>query len=357
MSHKITQRDAVLLRPIPETFDGKGWHGLGLPTPIINAESAKIVLWPYSFAQSGIMTDNGFLATGQRYVVSSDDGLPVGNAVGKNWNTPQNAELFELFVNALAGSGYEIVSVGTVDNREEFFIDAKANETMNTTHRTIAAFVGLHRFFGGRGPLIISGHSMVCQCANTTALFRSEAAKAEDSIRAKNCTNIMGKLDEIRKSIELAHGVAAEFAEAMKQAEAMPLKVDAAQRAFVGLIAGDNKELSMRGVGRVNRLVELFKIGAGNRGESVADFVNSVTDFFTHESTGSVDAADSKEDFLVKQYHSSEFGTARNFKARFVANAFQGDKVNRGFLPELAKIGKAVIGNTDKEVIAELAEV
>lgn len=354
MAHKITSRDTVYLANLPELFAGAGWHGLGTVTTDFSAPNLGKVLWAHEMVSAGIQTANGFVQTGERYAVSLDDGLPIGQAVGKNWASPSNLELFELFSEALAGSNYKICSVLTVDGREQFAIDAKG-DSIKAGSRDWAPYVGLHRYFGGKGKLLVKGHGTVMQCGNTTALFLSSVGDAEGIVACKQTGAIFAKLPLLKAQIEKQHGVSAMFAAAMAEGESLTVKPETASRAFVGLLT-EGKPLTTRSVNRANRLVQLFKAGAGNRGETFSDVFNALTDFYTHESAGSVDSAESKEDFLVKQWHASEFGGAATRKSELAEMFFDAKegKPRQGVIPNLAKMGRASIEASEAETVAEL---
>jgi Domain of unknown function (DUF932) len=344
MSSKINKSvDKLFLARIPELFNGKGWHGLGTPCDEFNAETIAPVLFPHEFTDAGILVNGEFVKTGERYAVSLDNKRPVGPAVGVRYWTPQNRDLFDMFKEALSGSGYKIVSAITVDSRAEFAIDAKG-ENINAGKRDFSPYVGLQRSFGGLSSLVISGHGTVIQCGNTTALFRREAAKDEDALSFRNTGGLEKRLPEIKESIERAHGVSAQFAAALKEADSQPLTQNEATAAFAGLLT-DGKPLigdsgNVRTANRVVRLLSLFRGGAGNSGQTVGDFYNSITDFYTHESAGS--RAEDRE----KQWLASEFGSGRDFKAKFTARLFDGKNVNQEYLTNLIDAGKRSVAKT-----------
>lgn len=362
MSHKITSRDLVLLAKIPALFDGKGWHGLGIPTEDFskgNPELTKI-LFTYRMQNAGIMSGTEFVPTGERYAVSQDDNLPIGDAVGERWATPQNEELFDLFTKALEGSQYKICSLMTLDGRVQFAIDATSGE-MKAGSRTIKPFVGLHRSFGGKGALQICGHSTVMQCANTTALFLSETARADDVMKARNTLGIFDKLPEIKRTLDKIYGVTGEFAAAMAESENVKVTTEAAVNGFVGFLGQGRKDfqLSAKAIGRANRLLELFKTGKGSSGgNNLADWFNAATELFTHESAGRIDLnlkAEAQTESRVKQYMSSEFGSGRNIKSDLATVCFKGPVPNKFAVANFAKEGRAAIERTnDKELLADL---
>lgn len=369
MSAKIFARDAVLLAKISELFDGKGWHGQGIPTDDFSLAGLQRVLWTYRMVPAGILSPTGeFVETGERYAVADDDNLPIGNAVGKNWDSPQNSELVELLASAIEGSGYEIVSAGTVDNRTEFFVDAKRTGDPQKTPsgRKLAAFVGLHRGFGGQSKLRVGAHSTVIQCANTTAAFVREINSAKGDARegisaVKNTGRLTRKetLEGIVKGLRSAYGWQDNFVASMGAAEGIEMGAEKARNAFLGFeVASGARELSVkncRTVKRVNRLMSLFRKGAGNRGESVADFYNAITDFYSHESAGSVDSAESAEAFLEKQWLSSEFGSGRNVKSDLTKDLFPDGGVATEYVDKLASRGKWLVQQSQPEALKELA--
>jgi len=365
MAHKIEARDIVYLANIPELFDGKGWHGLGITPKAFTQDELAKVLFEHSVSPAGILLPNGqFHPTGELYAIATDDNLPIGSTVSERWARPTNKRLFELFKDALAGSDYEIVSCGTVENRVQFFVDAKQKKNARAAGRDLSMFFGLHSGYGGKTSTVFSGHAHVIQCANTTALFLSEAMKNEGAIKAKNTTNVLDKLPGIQKAIELQIGVAGEFARALEAAAKVKVPdIRAAKQAYIGAMAEvlpvPLKELSTRAVNRTNRLAELFQSGKGNGGENVADFYSGFTDYFTHESATSEDE-DLKENVnqarRVKQWFSSEFGTARATKEEF-HKVLLGDTKNiRSAFGKLRETGEKIIADCkDKETLALLA--
>jgi hypothetical protein len=347
MAHLITKRDVVFLARIPELFSGKGWHGLGRPNDNWSREALAAALFSHEYADAGIMRDGSFMATGERYAIAADDGMPVGPAVGARYWTPQNADLYALFCDAIAGSGYSVVSVLTVGNRVEFAVDAKA-DAIAAGRRKVSPYVGLHRAFGGISSLVISGHSTVVQCGNTTALFRREAAGSDEALSYRNTGGLEARLDDVKRDIEKAHGVAKQFAEALAAADAAPMATADAAAGFAGILS-DGKPLvgatgNLRTANRVARLLDLFRNGKGNRGESVGDWFNAATDFYTHESATGGDK--------LKQWSASEFGTARDFKARLAARLFKSGAVRHDALADIVDAGRRSLLASDVTLLA-----
>ena len=372
MSHKISAVDAVYLLPIAETFQGKGWHGKGTPTEEFTTETVKKALFTHEFAEAGYMKPANkkkgaplvFQPTGQRYAVATDNGLAVGPAVGDQYWTPQNAELFEIFREALSGSGYKICSVMTLDQRREFAIDAVGTH-VKAGKRDVAPFVGCYRAFGGTSSLVFSGHTMVMQCHNTTSLFLREAKKSEDSLVYRNSKGLSERKDEIIRSISDAHGVNAEFARAMADADGLPMSVDDARAAYATLVSAKKPLLGEKGnrrtANRVKGLTDLFRRGKGNSGETVGDWFNGATEYFTFLSAGGdrdpneikVLPGQVAPDPKDKQFYTSEFGPARKTKQQLAATLFVKGKVDMSALESMIDNGKRLIKDADQKVLAE----
>jgi hypothetical protein len=357
MASLIEKSDTLHLAEIAELFNGKGWHGLGTPTEFFTKEALRKVLFGHEMVEAGIMVAGKFVPTGQRYAVSDDNNLPMGDAVGEKYWTPTNEMLYEIFMGALEGSGYKLVSAITVQGRTQFALDAKG-ENIKIGKRTMAPYVGLHRAFGGKTKVVIAGHSTVIQCGNTTYLFNREAEKSDDALFFKNTAGLASRVDEIKFAIEQVHGVSGQFARAMKESDSIPLSVDNARLAYAGFVtlgkpvvkeSTSDRAASSKTANRIARLVELFKVGKGNNGQSVGDWFNGLTDYYTHESAGGEENAE-------KQWMASEFGSARNVKANLIADLYPRrdghTEVNVEYLTNLVEVGARAVKNTDAKLLA-----
>lgn len=369
MSAKISQYDAVYLLPLPETFNGKGWHGKGIPLEEFTPKTVAKALFTHEMVDAGFMGKRGavkqFFATGQRYAIATDNNRNVGPAVGPVYWTPQNAELFELVCNALAGSEYRICSVLTLDERREFAVDAVGTHMKAGSKRDVAPFVGLHRAFGGTSSLTFSGHAKVMQCANTTSLFLREASKRDDAQSFRNTGGLSDRMDEVKKAFEKAHGVNAEFARALADADSVPMTVDDARAAYASILCDKKPLLGESGnrktVNRVKALVGLFRTGKGNSGETVGDWFNGATEFYTFQSSGGdrdpseikVLPGEAPVDPKDKQFYTSEYGTGRTFKTRLANCVFDAGRVNVKALEAMVDNGRKLIDRADAKILKE----
>ena len=377
MSDKIQAGiDHLYLAEIPELFNGRGWHGKATPTKMEdfkNKKKLEKVLFPHilvpTFAYIKVKKtmDDGTEyediitpQTGDRVAVSLDNNRCISDSVGKNYNTPQNEELYDLFTKALEGSKYRLVSAITVCGREHFFLDAKYEESFRSAGRDITPYVGLHRAFGGKSDLSICGHNTATQCWNTVMLYLKEMEASDSAIRVKNTNAIYDRLPLIAMAIERQHGFQSEWLAALEEAAAVDVTQDDARAAFVSMVA--NERLGTRSVNRANLLLELFNDNnQGNTGENLSDVYNAVTDLYTHHSAGSEDKADeeNKENRRIKQWFSSEFGTAATRKQEFTVKLFDlrgkgTSRIKDGVFEEMVEVGNEIISNSDSKLVGAL---
>lgn len=358
MSHNLDENvDVCYLAEIPELFDGTGWHGRGIPTKELSKENVRGALFKFEFRPAYIKgTDGTDIPTGQRYAVALDNERPIATAIGGCFDTVDNEEIYDLFSEAIKGSRYKICSVLTLSGRTYFTIDAKADEQLKAAGRDIIPYVGITRGFGGAASLTACGHSTVIQCGNTQRLFIREASQAgSGAVKRKNTLKIRDQLPMVQNAIDKSWGVQAEFAKALEAASLVKVDVPTVQRGFVGFLGVDNLGKTSRTANRVNRLVQLFRGGQGNTGENAADFFSAITDYYTHESAGSVDSAESREAFTTKQWISSEYGAASRIKADLVSDLFRRGEFVNSKLEEWVNKGRRAIEASDKETVAMLS--
>ena len=81
------------------------------------------------------------------------------------------------------------------------------------------------------------------------------------------------------------------------------MSLDRAEKILVGFEA--SQELSTRAKNKVDEMLTLFQTGAGNKGETFADLLNSVSDFYSHGEN------------VEKAYISNQFGSGSKKKLDF----------------------------------------
>jgi hypothetical protein len=178
-------------------------------------------------------------------------------------------------------------------------------------------------------------------CSNTFAMAMGDRS-GEFRFKLRHSKNLVPKIENMEKAIDQFIGVTAQFQQALKIANEIPVKLDQARPLFAGWIAEETNGLSTRSFNTVGRLTELFTRGAGNRGETLLDAFSAVTDFYSHESSGGQD----QPGFRMKQTISSDFGAAAKRKQDFFGQIFDVDKevtFNRDRFTNLVSNGRNLI--------------
>jgi len=316
------------------------WHGMTKIVPVINFADA----FPFDIERKPLFTQNQEELQGWSYFRCSDDGKPVGKPVPETYSAVTNERFWEIVQNAVGGTGAVIESAGTVFDRCRRFVTVKLQTDLDT-------FKVGDREFKNRFSLLDSidqstnlygvNSSTCVVCSNTFAMAMGDRS-GEFRFKLRHSKNLVPKIENMEKAIDQFIGVTAQFQQALKIANEIPVKLDQARPLFAGWIAEETNGLSTRSFNTVGRLTELFTRGAGNRGETLLDAFSAVTDFYSHESSGGQD----QPGFRMKQTISSNFGAAAKRKQDFFGQIFDVDKevtFNRDRFTNLVTNGRNLI--------------
>lgn len=305
MSHEITSIDKQ-----QGTF--QAWHGLTEIREDLTVRNNWLASWDVTarplFIGDGVATPYSLLTA------TDDSNIQIGVPFTESYSVISNKMFLDVIEESLVGvDGVKLVSIGSVCGRNRTFasfeIDAAKHKVGDREFKQF--WTVLNSF--DKSSVFADVFSNVCTVCNNT--FRMNLAESGKGDRVKHTKNAKRKLLDIPAKINAALGAANEFNKLFAQLEETPVKEDTAERIFAGFLGG-GEEMSTRTVNTVDRLVNLFKVGAGNRGETLGDVFSAVTDFYSHESSGGDDR--------MKQWVSSEFGAAADKKAEFlplIANA------------------------------------
>ena len=316
------------------------WHGMTKIVPVINFADA----FPFDIERKPLFTENQEELQGWSYFRCTDDGKPVGKPVPETYSAVTNERFWEIVQNAVGGTGAVIESAGTVFDRCRRFVTVKLQTDLDT-------FKVGDRVFKNRFSLLDSidqstnlygvNSSTCVVCSNTFAMAMGDRS-GEFRFKLRHSKNLVPKIENMEKAIDQFIGVTAQFQQALKIANEIPVKLDQARPLFAGWIAEETNGLSTRSFNTVGRLIELFTRGAGNRGETLLDAFSAVTDFYSHESSGGQD----QPGFRMKQTISSDFGAAAKRKQDFFGQIFDVDKevtFNRDRFTNLVSNGRNLI--------------
>jgi hypothetical protein len=223
--------------------------------------------------------------------------------------TPRQA--WEWTMDLLAGTNYNVESIGMLWNRSFWFISTELTELKSVccgdgrkTNFQLNFSGGLDRSVSPQCEL----SSIVAVCHNTISLSRATGKVLFHERATKHFTD---RLDAAKSEIEKAVGMAAVFTAAMDSLEDNTCLPERAERIYAGYITPpDAPKMSTRCINTVKTLTKLHVSGIGNKGESEFDLLNAYTQLLTRGS-------DETKIPLGRRFASSEFGNNADSKADF----------------------------------------
>ena len=318
------------------------WHK---KTKVVSVVTREVAL-PFEIERKPIFVNTGKLRKVPDFsvFVSSDNGEIVGKPMAESYQALTNAEFWEVCNDALSGTGAIIESAGTLNNRARRFITIKLDETSTKIGgREFKNRISMIDAIDGTAYFHAINTSVCVVCANTARMAIGDMT-GEFRFKLKHTKNFHAKIEGMEKQIEAMVGVQAQFNAALEIAASEPLPENNARNLFAGWIGTNAESLSTRAKNTSDRLVELFRRGAGNDGETLLDGVSAVTDFYSHESSG----GDEKDGFRWKQFQSSEYGSGARAKTDFLSSLFLTEKgrisgLNRSGIAEMQKRGETLL--------------
>lgn len=327
MAHDIQKRDS-------QVGTSLAWHGLTEVVDKVTADNCRI-LYPMALQRlvlpSGVETDH-YIA------VAGDDGKPVGGPVGERYTLIDNQGIWQAVEDALVGTDHEVVSVGTVGDRERGYISVKLSDSFVAAGRKTESVLSVLWGHGGCMQVVAKTGLTVVVCRNTFNLSLTE--RGEFNFQVRHTGSAAVKLANMRQAIE-AHSRAVEvFTESMDAMHAQAVSLLDASRFFHGFqapaVPAAGETVSGRTRNQIAALDRLFSYGRGNQGKTAADLFNAVTDYYSHESAGGADNP-------LRQFESSEFGTGQ-MRKQAAWLLLNGDKApGLGDLDAVLRRGDAVM--------------
>ena len=308
-----------------------GWHKLTIIGNPTREDFPEIVPMPLYY-NGGTPADYG----NRRFVipVAKDDMLPVAppycgetlqDDTEKGCESKDAAkdkrgtyilftprEAWDWTVDVLAGTRYNVDSIGMLWNRSFWFISVNLEElrSLSIGDGRQANFQlnfsgGLDRSVSPQAEL----SSIVAVCHNTISLSR---ASGKVLFHERATKHFSDRLEAAKDQIGQAVGMSAVFKAAMDSLAKNPCTPERAQRVFAGhLTPSDADKMSTRTKNAVDELTMLHTRGIGNKGESEFDLLNAYTQRLTH-------GADKSTTSMGRRFASSEFGDNADSKASFL---------------------------------------
>lgn len=236
------------------------------------------------------------------------EALPVSTPYTESYSPLSNKNFLALIRKSLLGLGLkmDVESVGSVFDRRRVFLSILLPEMteFEAGGRKFSAFLNFINSFDMSTPFMANTSNICIVCNNTLQMNL-----AAGGCMVKHTKNMPEKLDKLPDVIAEALTTQRAFANDFLTLAGFDLSPENAKWLFAAFVS--DGVLSTRSLGTVERLCQLFKGGAGNKGKDYSDAFSAVTDYYTHESSG----GDEKPE---KQFASSEFGSGANTKRQAI---------------------------------------
>lgn len=299
-----------------ETYDTQegremAWHKLTQIRVDLAIDRNKLTEWDFVHAPIFVeVNGTKILDPDFKRLVPSDAPILVGKPFADSYRPLSNKEFLKLLADSVNGTPHELWSIGTLRNRSARFASFRVNglDKYTAGGRVFEPYLS----FGDGltdGTALWSVLSQTCTvCANTNRINLNLVEAGGGIAKEKHTKNLILRLPRMADLVDKACGVQKEFALAFEQAATQSISEESAHRVYAGFVMSDKP--STRATNTVNRLVDLFKSGRGNKGQSRADLFQGVTEYYTHESSGNATNPQ-------RQFVSSDFGTGATRKDEF----------------------------------------
>jgi len=292
MSHDLMNENMVYFGETP-------WHELGTKLEEADRADSKKVLEAsgLDFEVKKIQTTIEVpgqepMETGHFCTYRMEDNKPVilGN-VGDRYEILQNEDAFAPFDNALLDFGYQYETAGAIANGRKIWILAK-NGSFQVGDDTIDKYMFLHNSHDGSSCVTLRPTPIRVVCNNTLNLALDRSTSRKLSVR--HTSSIKDNLDEVTKALQVAEGNFDGAVEHMnKMNELKNFDIVAYFEAVLPklkLRRNHMPELTKKGREKVDhkqdtfdQLLVNFETGKGNKGETLWDAYNAVTEYVDHQ--------------------------------------------------------------------------
>ena len=306
MGHRIEKRDKQQGRHM-------AWHNLTEIVTDLDLDN-NVLRRGWDIEEVPLITADG-KGTPFKILVGSDDKEVIGKPFANTYKPISNEVFLEMIKEATRDiNGIKVESVGSVCNRGRVFVSLSLKDTKNfkVGYREFEEFLNFGNAHDQSSVLWVN-NTNTCTVCNNTFSYNLAVDDSPIDARIHHKGDVEFKLTNMAEIIDAHLSSQALFKAEFERLMNIDIKVDDARSLFTGWsIRNDQeKELTSRGLNKVNRLTELFVKGAGNMGKNRADAFSAVTDFYTHESTRGGGAN------VGSQFVSSEFGLGRAAKQNF----------------------------------------
>ena len=265
--------------------------------------------------------------TGHYVTIKQDTNTPLGNVSAK-YEVLQNTNAFEPF-EVLLDKGYTLETAGAVDEGRKVWILAKKPSTVKIGDDDLLQYALLMNSHDGSTPVFLQPTDIRVVCANTLNWALDKKSDMRFSIR--HTTGVNDRLKQVTDILKDADANWSRAHEIMNRMYEHKLDEKQAETYFEVVIPYlRNRGLSGKNeLGQIhrdfatpvfNQLKDNFKHGRGNKGETLWDAYNAVTEYFDHQKN--------HKDWVK----GTQFGAPSRYKrdAFLYAKRIVSDKVSEG---------------------------
>jgi hypothetical protein len=303
------------------------WHGKAIVTGELNADSLSEIMPPIVEGEITVQIDGNAVSLDSKKAIVADyrfrsdipqdEQLVPLSIMGKDYRVIENREVFNAAQNAIENFGLdaEIVTAGTVRRGRSFFMSLQQRKSEEFEIREgdkWEFYLNLATSHDGTDALVstICGFRQVCW--NTV---RASIDSSDVKVKIMHTKNADMQLDALPEILVAMRNKQTDMIEALAHLAGIKCDIVRARRIVSGYFSrlqNGNTEFATRTSNNVDGILSTFRTGKGNRGETLYDLVNGVTEFYTHgDGIGKTGSA------MTKTFR-SEFGSAAEHKERFL---------------------------------------
>ncbi len=298
MSHNILKNDIV-------TALAACWHGLERIVAKITFETSGLN-WT---VKSHPVTVAGIAVEGWQGLVREDINLPL-HLFKDSYEIIQNSDIWKAMEDALAGIPFEVVTAGSLGDCKRTFISIRLLDQPDSFVRgdQFKDYLTFINSFDGFCKARLYGSNTRVVCQNTLNLSLSD--KGFLDIGVKHTAGAALRFADMAKQVQTyLQTKKAAYADLATLAE-KPISHATAENLLAGFLAESGAStLGPRSLNQGKRMLQLFKTGKGNLGQTRYDLLNGVTEYYTHETNANNPG---------KRLASNMLGTAADNKGEFL---------------------------------------
>ena len=348
---------ASLITSVDKTYSIRGteWHGLanvprddnGNPVRSLTIDHLGDICFPIISLQNLQGTANGdtvmlpdFQAVAADLRGRGQGIVPLGMHTD-SYKVIENSAIWSAIQTALKDHDHVITTAGTLDGCKRFYITAQL------TADGSGFSVNGERFDGFLNFVTSHDGSLACQAydssvrivCNNTLNFSMERRNAKHAVYVKHTSNADVELVNAAAWIDDCLAGRVKFSKDYDRAMNTAASEETAMQALTGFFwrkTGKNDRLSTRTRNQIDEIFQAFQTGKGNRGETMADLLNGITEHYTSGS-GTGLTRKGQEVTALDKHVSSQFGAAAEIKQEFARIILAADGTEMQDLIEMGR--------------------